>query len=393
MPFYHLPNPWNPGYAIPKYVLAEPPGRGTFTTKWLPRGTISQVAPDYLAKPVDRKLTGRDDVELGSLAGDSLGAMQIYDLEPLGQTTRATGTIDVSKPGFTGDPIKAYGERASEWIMGTIDEVDPDDRIIALRALLDGIDKSLWQTVEKRATKYKGKGMPVKRALQKALAVSMSNGVAAELLAAGKKHLAGQGAGIPKRSLLGLGLYDDAVGLAYYEALDVMGQLGLSWGDLNPAKHVKNAGKAVGKAIGKAGKWTGGTVWSGAKAVGRGAQWTGGKVWDGTKWVGGKVKSGTMTAVKWVGNGLEKLGGLGCAVANSPVAPAAAAAAATSQGAPPQTGMAGVGVARALCNAKGAAPGAAQSDLYAPVSRPLPGWVLPAGIGAVGLIAVMALRK
>ena len=52
MSFYHQPHPWNPGYAIPKYVLAEPPGRGTFTTKWLPRGTISDVVPDFLAEPV-----------------------------------------------------------------------------------------------------------------------------------------------------------------------------------------------------------------------------------------------------------------------------------------------------------------------------------------------------
>lgn len=52
MAFYHLPNPYDPHYAIPEYVLAEPPGRGTFTTKWLPRGTIPNVVPDAFAKPV-----------------------------------------------------------------------------------------------------------------------------------------------------------------------------------------------------------------------------------------------------------------------------------------------------------------------------------------------------
>lgn len=70
MPFYHQPHPWNPGYAIPKYVLAEPPGRGTFTTKWLPRRTISNVVPDYLAKPTGRELLDRPDAALDGLGAD-----------------------------------------------------------------------------------------------------------------------------------------------------------------------------------------------------------------------------------------------------------------------------------------------------------------------------------
>jgi len=76
MSFYHLPNPWNPGYAIPDYVMAEPPERGTFTTKWLPRGTISQVVPDFLAKP-GKRLLGRDDADLGSLGADTLDASKM----------------------------------------------------------------------------------------------------------------------------------------------------------------------------------------------------------------------------------------------------------------------------------------------------------------------------
>jgi hypothetical protein len=71
MSFYHLPNPWNPNYAIPDYVMAEPPGRGTFTTKWLPRGTIPDLIPDFLAKP-GQKILGRGDAGLGSLGGNTL---------------------------------------------------------------------------------------------------------------------------------------------------------------------------------------------------------------------------------------------------------------------------------------------------------------------------------
>jgi hypothetical protein len=71
MSFYQLPNPWNPGYVIPEYVMAEPPERGTFTTQWLPRGTISTLTPDFLVKP-GRRLLGRTDTNLGSLSGNTL---------------------------------------------------------------------------------------------------------------------------------------------------------------------------------------------------------------------------------------------------------------------------------------------------------------------------------
>jgi hypothetical protein len=403
MSFYHLPHPWNPGYAIPKYVLAEPLGRGTFTTKWLPRGTISQLSPDFLAKPaagqpgelrrsykaepMGRKLLGRADVQLGSLGADTLGAgaAEIYNLEPLGRATRATGTIDVSRPGFAGDPIKAYGERASEWIMGTIDEVDRPDRKIALRGLLDGIDPTLWTTVEKRATKYKGKGMSAKRALKKALAVSMANGMVAELVKAGETGR------LQKVSLMGLGVYEDAVPLAYYQALDVMEQLGFGLSDLNPVKHIKNALKAGVRGV----SWGAGKAWSGARAVGRGAAYAGGKVWDGTKWVGGKAYAGAGSAVNWVGRGLSKLGSLACAVANSPVAGVAAGAGAVAMGAPPQVGVAGAQIAKGLCTSPNATPSATQTELNTPMAtgKGLPGWVIPAGIGAVGLVAVLMLRK
>lgn len=49
MSFYILPNPYDPRYAIPSYAMAEPPGRGTFTTKGPRRGTIQSLIPDPLS--------------------------------------------------------------------------------------------------------------------------------------------------------------------------------------------------------------------------------------------------------------------------------------------------------------------------------------------------------
>jgi hypothetical protein len=78
MSFYHLPHPWDPGFVIPEYVMAEPPERGTFTTQWLPRGTISELVPDYFAKP-GKQLLGRTDAELGSLGGNTLRGSTLGD--------------------------------------------------------------------------------------------------------------------------------------------------------------------------------------------------------------------------------------------------------------------------------------------------------------------------
>jgi hypothetical protein len=58
MAFFQIPNPWNPGYALPDYVLAEPPGRGTFTTAMIPRRTVDVLPPDYLAQP---EIAKKDD--------------------------------------------------------------------------------------------------------------------------------------------------------------------------------------------------------------------------------------------------------------------------------------------------------------------------------------------
>lgn len=74
--FYNFPPSWNPGFDIPEYVMAEPPGRGTFTTKWLPRRTISSLEPSFVADP-GKKLLGRNDAGLGSLAGVSIGGSSL----------------------------------------------------------------------------------------------------------------------------------------------------------------------------------------------------------------------------------------------------------------------------------------------------------------------------
>lgn len=107
MSFYHLPHPWDPKYAIPRYVMAEPPERGTYTTQWLPRGTISEVLPDYYAKRVGSKILGRTDAQLGSLAGSSLAGSCFG-----GGDSLAGSTLEGSSLGLTRFELKAMGADA-----------------------------------------------------------------------------------------------------------------------------------------------------------------------------------------------------------------------------------------------------------------------------------------
>ena len=148
--FYRLPHPWNPGYAIPDYIMAEPPGRGVHRTKYLPRRTIDTTVPMYL--------------------GD--------DMMPVGSRS---------------DMIANFGKRGAEWIMATIGSVPRDERKAAIKVLLDHLEDGLYDKVAAKAEKFQGQGYPPKAALQKALAASMSEGLLNQLIdiGRGRRHALG----------------------------------------------------------------------------------------------------------------------------------------------------------------------------------------------------------
>lgn len=124
--FYGLPRPWDPHYAIPDYVMAEPPERGTMTTQWLPRGTISEVIPDYKLGATKRMDFGMSHGKKGAgsalgslagstlggstlagstlagstLAGDTLGSTQ-FQLEPMGADEGTTAVVKAGPPTLT----------------------------------------------------------------------------------------------------------------------------------------------------------------------------------------------------------------------------------------------------------------------------------------------------
>jgi hypothetical protein len=239
--------------------------------------------------------------------------------------------LDGIEPGFPGDPFKQYGERVGEYIMGTIHQVPADMRQIALEALLNELEPGLFDRVTKRANAY-AKNMGPKAALQAAIASSVSEGLVKEIIQIGKTGK------VPVKSLAGLGYYDGA------EALALEG------------------------------------LWD--------------KIKSGVSTVGRKIKGGAKTTYSWGGTALSKIKGLTCTVMNNPLSDVAAGAAAGAYGAPPQVGVVGKQLVQGAVCPPGTQP-VSQEDLATPggLKPGLPGWVLPAGIGAAGIVALLLLRK
>jgi hypothetical protein len=175
MAFYHLPNPWNPGYAIPEYVMAEPPGRGTFTTKMLPRRTISQLPPDFLAKPVKKHtLSKPEHGRQGTLSGSSLGDAEVFDLEPFSGTGGK-------------NPFESYGKELSSWIVKSLKTLPAKERGPALKEYLSKVDPGLPGRVKSRTARYKAQGMSPDGALQHALSDELEVGLGKEIVKLGKE--------------------------------------------------------------------------------------------------------------------------------------------------------------------------------------------------------------
>jgi hypothetical protein len=351
---YRRPHPYNPHYALPDHVMAEPPGTGTFTTAYSPRGTYTErprgwtggyAQPAYIeAEPSAR------------------GAMMTHWLPrrwlPM-PIPEALGADDDVRPGFVGDPIASYGQRVSQYLMRSLQVLPVEVRRRALQALLNNIDPTLDATITERATHYRDRGMDPKHALRSAIASSMSEGLAKEIIAygRGKKPL-------PVQSQLGLGYYGSIAGL------------GAWW---NPVDAVK----AVGGAIKDAAAATGSGIARGAQATGRGVS-------TAASWSWGKTKGAAGQVYDWGKSAAVFLGKASCTVLTSDLAPVAGAAAAGALGVPPQAGAAGVQIAGGLCPKDEKAPSA--EPLPVPATPSFPSWLLPAGIVGGGLVLLLALK-
>ena len=354
---FRTPHPWDPGFALPANVLAEPPGRGTLVTAQLPRKTIS-------GRPMD--WTGGYAVPQWIL--DEPSGRGVYWTKSAQRKTiqqsipGSLGDVDqIPKPGFPGDPIKAYGHRASEVIMNGIRTVPPEFRLIALESLLNELESGLYAKVTTKATEYEKRGMSAKKAVKAAIASQMSAGLAAEMLKLGR------GKSPKPTSLVGLGCYG---GVGKQIALDGL------WSS------IKSAASKVAS-----------TTKSAVTTVARGVSYPIRKTASGVRtaatWTASKVKSAANKALDFGKKALDKLGKLACGVMNHPAAPLAGGAAAAAAGAPPQTGVVAAQVGKSVCTDSNVPPTPPQ-QLMQPM---FPSWVLPAAIAGGGALALILLTK
>jgi hypothetical protein len=212
---FQRPNPYQPSYATPNYVYGEPPGRGTLTTKGLPRGTIDTadahqtqanfavpgyvlsetqgrgaygtkmlprrfvdtLAPDDLARPFPNRQGSLSGTVFSkkTLTGSSLGDVTAY-----GDRQR--------------DPFKLYGAQAVEWIEKHIlqnHRLDLAQKREALRKVLDRIDPSLRLVIGRKAEAFRLQGDLPGVAYRKAMAEALAAGLMDEVQGLGRKGLSG----------------------------------------------------------------------------------------------------------------------------------------------------------------------------------------------------------
>jgi hypothetical protein len=216
MSHYQFPHPWDPGYAIPAYVAAEPQGRGTFTTKEIPRRTISEPPRDrqvynrtrwatpnyaqgrYTKNPLTTKMIPRRTVSLlapdffGRPAAPGIATGSVLD----GNTLDGNTLGDHAAPSRVEDPIISFGKRGSTLVLRELRRA----KTAAQRsAVFAKIDSGFEREVEKKTAAFKAKGYPAKSALQRAIAAALSNQLASEFLQLGRPDaLSGFFSGIGK---------------------------------------------------------------------------------------------------------------------------------------------------------------------------------------------------
>lgn len=205
MAFENKKSPYNPGYAIPKYVLKEPAGRGTFTTRWRPRGSIDVLPPGSpsltgkgsgyaLPKNVKKEVPGMGTlttayVPRGSTffrPGDTLASSSLrpssFSANTLAITSLSGTTLGGSTLGndkaAAGSPLQTYGSKGATILCRALSKVPQNQQGEVLKAMLDSIDPKLYAKVSRQMQK----GVARKVAIEKAL----TEGFTKEIMDLGK---------------------------------------------------------------------------------------------------------------------------------------------------------------------------------------------------------------
>ena len=262
--FLRKNHPWDPGYALPGHVTAEPMGRGVYVTKYTPRKTIATyqpsmfrprsgkkgiVAKPYPPGPRQPWLAGSADLSQYMSMGDSVigiletehgkGGGGVFDSQE-GKGVLGDDTLGTQKPlQHSSNPIMNFGLVSAAATMKEVRKLPPKDRKKGMKAILDAIDPKLWSHVADRTAALKEeKGYNATLAMEKALAAAYANRYLEQLIEIGKK-----GKPAMMKGLTGLGIYE-ALGWPPWDQIKSAGQ--------TVGGAVAGAAKAVGSAVGKA---------------------------------------------------------------------------------------------------------------------------------------------
>jgi hypothetical protein len=198
--------PWAPEYAYPPYLDAEIPGAGVYRTKPLPRRHVDALVPNYLSgvgfDDLDERTTMRTSPEMNIKAGEQwlAAAARRYGTSfgTLGDYPH-TGSPPPAR--LANDAIGQFGRDAARGILARLGPVPAEERKTALRTLLDYVEPGLWKRVTDKANEYQKAGAPPDEALERALASQLSFGLLQQILRAGQTR------GVQRQTLLGLGVY------------------------------------------------------------------------------------------------------------------------------------------------------------------------------------------
>ncbi len=214
---YNLPPPWDPGFALPANVVDEGLERRGFVTKQMPRGTYDNpsVGTGGLAVPQYIRDEGYGQGTFttkwqrsGTYNGPKVpawlnqrprvvkqhrlpGGGHAYTVQPLGDD-------DQPMPAM----FEQYGQRAAQELLSRVATLPPGRRQVALKAIMDAVDRSLWKRTGDITRRYVAQGVPIVQAFPQALARALSTGITADIIDTGMRRSAPQA-----NSLLGLGCY------------------------------------------------------------------------------------------------------------------------------------------------------------------------------------------